>query len=605
MIFKAKLSSPFYRLIARTALDNRGLLTLNIVANLGGAIFEGSTLGIIYAAVLLLNQETLNAQQLGPLAHPWIMGVLDSWSKEQVFFSLLAVATILQLLLSISGYVNSVSAAYFSARLQPQVTGKVFRQIMRFSFACASRYKVGDLVQFANTSASTVDRQIQILNTFLVNLSFALLYFFVMLRLSSSLTLLLFVPISLMILVQRWIIPRVHQVAAQLNLAQVEVAKQITENIQALRLLHSFGTQQRSISQVISQLQEVQLSLQKRARILFLPEPILNLFPILTLAILSALIYLFSPNPATVLPMLLTFLLALQRLAIRLKSIATAFNQLADNSALIHRVNYILGPQDKEFSRRGGLTFKTLETDIGFENVSLSYLAGQPVLQNLNFKILQNQVTALVGQSGAGKSSIADLLVGLYEPTTGDIMLNGKNLKDYDLASWGQCIGVVSQDTFIFNTTIVDNIRYGCPDETLDAVVRAAKQAQAHSFICQLPDGYDTVVGERGYRLSGGQRQRLALARAILKQPQVLILDEATSALDSESERLVQQAIADFQRDRTVLVIAHRLSTIVSADQIVVLENGQILEQGRHQALLRRGGRYAQYWDLQTQGVAV
>jgi len=163
----------------------------------------------------------------------------------------------------------------------------------------------------------------------------------------------------------------------------------------------------------------------------------------------------------------------------------------------------------------------------------------------------------------------------------------------------------VSQDTFIFNTTILDNIRYGLPEASEEQVIEAAKKAQAHDFITELPAGYETVVGERGYRLSGGQRQRVALARAILKQPEILILDEATSALDSQSERLVQEALGQFQRDRTVLVIAHRLSTIVNADQILVLERGQLVEQGTHRELLALGGHYAHYWRLQSQGQEV
>jgi len=163
-------------------------------------------------------------------------------------------------------------------------------------------------------------------------------------------------------------------------------------------------------------------------------------------------------------------------------------------------------------------------------------------------------------------------------------------------------MGVVSQDTFIFNQPIIENIRYGKPEATETEVMEAAKDAQAHEFITALPERYETVVGERGYRLSGGQRQRIALARAILKQPEVLILDEATSALDSYSERLVQQALAMFQQDRTVLVVAHRLSTITGADQILVLEQGEIMERGTHQELLNRGERYAHYWNLQAQG---
>ena len=243
---------------------------------------------------------------------------------------------------------------------------------------------------------------------------------------------------------------------------------------------------------------------------------------------------------------------------------------------------------------------------IQFESVSLSY-ANDSIyaLKDLSFEIPRNQVTALVGESGAGKSSIIDLLLGLYQPTAGEILVDGNRLDQYCLSEWRRAIGVVSQDTFIFNASILENLRYGRPETGLDEVTAAAKAAQAHDFISLLPKGYDTVVGERGYSLSGGQRQRLALARALIKQPEILILDEATSALDSESEKLIQQALTQFQSGRTIIVVAHRLSTIVNADQILVLEKGQVIEQGTHHSLLKKYGRYARYWALQSDTVSV
>jgi subfamily B ATP-binding cassette protein MsbA len=205
-----------------------------------------------------------------------------------------------------------------------------------------------------------------------------------------------------------------------------------------------------------------------------------------------------------------------------------------------------------------------------------------------------------VGSSGAGKSSIADLLVGLYEPTTGRILIDGQPMTELDLSSWQQHLGVVSQDTFLFNSSLADNIAFGTPNASRAAIEQAASRAQAADFIESLPDGFDTLVGERGYRLSGGQRQRISLARAILRDPELLILDEATSALDSQSERLVQQAIEQFERQHTVLVIAHRLSTIVNADQICVMEQGRIVERGRHGELLDQRGVYASLWAQQS-----
>jgi ATP-binding cassette subfamily B protein/subfamily B ATP-binding cassette protein MsbA len=207
---------------------------------------------------------------------------------------------------------------------------------------------------------------------------------------------------------------------------------------------------------------------------------------------------------------------------------------------------------------------------------------------------------ALVGPSGAGKSSVADLLVGLYAPTSGHILIDGVHLDELDLASWQQGLGVVSQDTFLFNNTLAENIAFGTPGASRARIEAAAAAAQAAGFIEALPQGYDTLVGERGYRLSGGQRQRISLARAILKEPELLILDEATSALDSQSERLVQEAIERFERNHTVLVIAHRLSTIVKADQILVLDRGRVVEHGNHESLLACQGLYYELYQQQS-----
>jgi ATP-binding cassette subfamily B protein/subfamily B ATP-binding cassette protein MsbA len=211
-------------------------------------------------------------------------------------------------------------------------------------------------------------------------------------------------------------------------------------------------------------------------------------------------------------------------------------------------------------------------------------------------------MVALVGASGSGKSSIINLILGLYQPTAGQILLDGLALQAYDLASWRRMIGVVDQDTLIFSNSIADNIRFGKPTASDAEVIAAAKIANAHSFISESPQGYNTEVGDRGHRLSGGQRQRIAIARAVIHDPALLLFDEATSALDSQSERLIQESLEELRKERTLVIIAHRLSTIVKADEIIVLDSGQIVEQGTHQQLLAKGGRYAAMWQLQADG---
>jgi subfamily B ATP-binding cassette protein MsbA len=235
---------------------------------------------------------------------------------------------------------------------------------------------------------------------------------------------------------------------------------------------------------------------------------------------------------------------------------------------------------------------------IEFKNVSFAY-ERDLILKNINLKIGKGKTVALVGPSGGGKSTLADLVPRFYDPTQGEVCLDGKSLTDYDIESLRGLMGVVTQESILFNDTIFNNIAFGMPHVSEADVIEAAKVANAHHFIMQTENGYQTMIGERGSKLSGGQRQRLAIARAVLKNPPILILDEATSALDSESEKLVQEALTNLMKNRTSVVIAHRLSTIQHADEIVVIQDGHILERGNHETLIRQDGLYRKLNEIQ------
>ena len=243
--------------------------------------------------------------------------------------------------------------------------------------------------------------------------------------------------------------------------------------------------------------------------------------------------------------------------------------------------------------------FTGVRDAIRFEGVTFEYEPGEPVLEDISVEVRPGEVVALVGPSGAGKTTLVDLLARFYDPTRGRITIDGVDLRAFSARSLRTHFGIVAQETVLFHDTVRANIAYAMPDATQDAIERAARAANAHEFIARMPDGYDTILGERATRLSGGQRQRIAIARAILRDPPILVFDEATSSLDSESERLVQEAVERMLEGRTVFVIAHRLSTIRHADQILVLEEGRIVQRGRHEALLAEGGLYRHLHSLQ------
>jgi subfamily B ATP-binding cassette protein MsbA len=262
-------------------------------------------------------------------------------------------------------------------------------------------------------------------------------------------------------------------------------------------------------------------------------------------------------------------------------------------------IKNLLKSDDKYYFKNGKLEFKALERAINLVSVDFGYDDQNIVLHNITLTIEKGKMTALVGASGAGKTTLADLIPRFYNATEGNVYLDEVDIRLFEINSLRRQIAVVSQDTFIFNTDVWQNIAYGTPQATNEQIQEAAKLANALEFILEMPEGFNTQLGDRGVRLSGGQRQRIAIARALLRNPEILILDEATSALDSVSERLIQDSLEKLSVGRTVIAIAHRLSTIAKADKVVVLEAGRIVEQGKYQELLARQGKLWEYHQMQ------
>ena len=590
--------SPAQKLIFSIAITQRRLLAVSILTTLVAALSEGLTLAIIYLSVQVLAGGQTFVFSVIPIFGQWFTALPQAYQV----ITLMSLAVVAQGVQSVMRYLNRLCISYFTARCRTSVTSLIHDQIMRFSFPCASHFKVGELTTYSSTGSVAIQAQIESISDIGVNFLVSLIYIFVLLKIS---TWLLFVSILLAIAIaslQRYLEPKVRRGAHVQSTLNKSINAKLVENYQALRLLHVNGQLHIANGAIKNLLAELEIVFRLQARRLSLLEPVSSFLPILAVGIIVIVsVSFWGVESNRIIPSLVTFVLALQRLNTRLSNLASNWTGLANNSGKISLTNEILRSDDKEFRRLGGTPYDLLKDRISFENVSLVYPQQSTyALKNLNFEIIVGNRVALVGPSGSGKSSIADLLVGLYNPSQGRILIDNADLNSIDLNTWQHSLGVVSQDTFLFNASIADNLKYGLLDLSDDLIVKASINAQAHAFIQALPDGYDTIIGERGYRLSGGQRQRISLARAFLRHPDILILDEATSALDTESEKLVQRAIQSIDTNCTLLVIAHRLSTIVDSDLILVLDQGQLIQSGTHIELINQAGLYRRLWKQQS-----
>jgi ATP-binding cassette subfamily B protein len=281
--------------------------------------------------------------------------------------------------------------------------------------------------------------------------------------------------------------------------------------------------------------------------------------------------------------------------------LVNSFAEIQRSVAAMERVFEILALDADKPDRPTAIAAPRLVTEVRFEHVDFEYRPGQPVVRDFSVRVPGGSVVALVGRSGAGKTTVTDLVARFHDPTRGRLLVNGTDVREFQLRTYRELLAVVQQDVFLFDGSVRENIAYGRPSASDAEIEDAARRANAHEFIVKLPQQYATTVGERGVKLSGGQQQRLAIARAVLAAPQILILDEATSNLDTESEQLIQASMATLLEGRTTFVIAHRLSTIRRADNILVLEEGRIVEQGTHEALMRAGGDYREMVRRQTE----
>lgn len=379
-----------------------------------------------------------------------------------------------------------------------------------------------------------------------------------------------------------------------------DISAVLHETVSAIPIIKSFGTEEHEKDKFATENIGTFKAEMKKARISAILQPSIQLS--VALGLCAILFYGLNQmaNGEITMGKLFTFVILLQVMAQRATRLGQTYANLNELFAAGDRLFEFLDIKSEITEIENPVEFKDIKGDVTFKNVNFAYDKKNLVLKNIDLDVPSGKVIALVGPSGAGKSSMAKLLPRFYDPTGGEILIDGTDIKTASIDSLRAQLGIVPQETILFSTTIKENIAYGRLDASTDEIIAAAKAANAHEFIESLPDGYSTIVGERGSKLSGGQAQRVSIARAILKNPRILILDEATSSLDAQSEELVQQALEKLMAGRTTFIIAHRLTTIQNADEIIVLSAGEIAQRGTHDQLLNTDGIYRNLYQMQT-----
>lgn len=577
-----------------------GIALFAVAFSFLGAIFEGAALAVINSFLQVFTSPEKAPSNLGiGWIDVWIYSAQSSQSDRLSRLGFLVI--LLAWLRSTFAYLGPVYAKLTDASFADRLRKSIFEQLISLNLGYYSQTRSGDLINCLNNEIATIQRGFGAASAFAIRGSTLLVYIVAMFLISWQLSiasLLLFGMLSVMI---SSFVVRVREASFPVSQAGADFTSTGIELISAMRTIQTSSTQDFERARFYRISERVKAVLFRLNKAVDLIRPLAEAISttILICVIVSAFnIFVVSGQLQTA--SLLTFMFVLFRMIPLIEQVNGLRVELGSYGGSIDKIKQVLKVEDKLYLKNGDLEFKQLQNAIEFINVDFSYTSEQLILENINLSIKCGETTALVGTSGAGKTTLVDLVPRLYDCTQGTILVDGINIKSLDIASLRRKMAIVSQDTFIFNTSVRENIAYGLGVVDEEHLRLVSRQANALDFILEMPDGFDTKLGDRGVRLSGGQRQRIAIARALLRKPEILILDEATSALDSVTERLIQEALEELSKGCTVIVIAHRLSTIVRADKVVVLEKGKIVEQGTYQGLIERKGALWNYHQMQN-----
>jgi subfamily B ATP-binding cassette protein MsbA len=506
------------------------------------------------------------------------------------------------LLKNLFGYLQGFHMNYVEEGVVRDIRNALYRHLHDLPLGYFSNERTGELISRITNDVALVNGGVSATFVTMIREPLLILVFLgLALSLSWQLTVMALVVFPFALSIIGWIALKLHKERGVSQERLADITSVLQETISGVKLVKAFGMEEFETGKFRKISDRYFSSLVRITRMRDLSSPLTELLSVIA----GAVIIWYGGTKVLVdhdlqASEFLGFLFLIFQIMPPVKELTSVNNRIQESSAAGKRIFEIIDTRPSIQTRPGSPEITLFDSSLEFRNVCFSYNGGDEVLRNINITIAKGEVVAIVGPSGSGKTTMVDLVPRFYDPVRGEILIDGRDLRSVSVKSLRSLIGIVTQETILFNDTVRNNIAYGldhCPIERIEAAARAAN---AHEFISAMPEGYDSIVGERGVKLSGGERQRLSLARAILKNPPILILDEATSALDTESEVLVQEAINNLMSGRTSIVIAHRLSTIQHASRIVVLDAGSIVETGTHQELLGRGaGLYRKLYDLQ------
>src|SRR5437016_2941600 len=579
-------------------------MAITIVCNLVAALLDGFAIALLIPFLNILFHQPSTSLKSG-----WVAKLLNATVGSQIMpgdemHSLRNVILVVLVAVLLKNLLVWV-AGQFGATLQEYVTrdlrNSVYRHLAHLPLGYFTQMKAGQILsRVINDTFETRLILTQIVTQSLQSASLVIVYIAILFSISWKLSLIALIILPLLGFSLQPMLKRLRRGNLRRGNVHGEMTSVLQETISGIRLVKASGTESYEESRFADGSNKYARSSLKLTRLALVAPPVTEIIgTVIAVLILWIGAWQVLQSGTMTGATLLAFLTLVLRLLQPLKQLSQMRTTAQSSLASAERLFEILD-SPAEFQRDSGTRDKaTFERDVRFDHITFSYGEG-PVLVDINLTARKGEVIALVGPSGSGKSTLVDLIPRFYEPTEGRILVDGIDTREIKLPALRALTGIVSQETVLFHDTVRNNIAYGAAEKyTQVQIEAAARAANAHDFVTELPRGYDTLLGERGTRLSGGQRQRLAIARALLSDPPILILDEATSALDTESERLVQEAVDRLLRGRTVFVIAHRLSTITHADQIVFLDRGEVVEQGTHADLLARRGAYSRLYTLQ------